>query len=186
MRKIVLLFAVIVTIAIGTTGIVLAFPSVYHTWDALYPDSASDDNVVDVNGSPCQLCHVNLLGGEPWNAYGWSIRELVEAGATFEEAIVAVENLNSDEDPTGSTNLLEINSDTQPGWTDGPNNIIHFRNNSISTGQLPPAGFALDPVFEPVPNLSQWGLITFAILLGSLVFWGVRRKILVDLPGTHT
>lgn len=117
------------------------------TWQAIYPDSASDDNVINGTGKSCQLCHETASGGGSWNGYGWDMKLGLDAGLTVAEAIAAIEGFDSDIDPTASDNLTEINADAQPGWTDGANNTIYFKDGTTATGQLPPADILgnLDP-----------------------------------------
>ncbi|MBL8861098.1 MAG: hypothetical protein JNK02_03720 [Planctomycetes bacterium] len=117
------------------------------TWTSLHPGSASASNVQAGTGTACQLCHWNVGGGPFWNAYGWRIRQGLNAGQSLTVAIQNAANPNSDGDPTGATNLAEILASTQPGWTPGPNNT-RYQTSGTTTGQLPPAAIqgSLDPV----------------------------------------
>ena len=120
-------------------------------WQLQYPASQSDDN------AGCAICHndtSNALNpyGADWRA-AWP-----SANPTEQElvnALIAVEGLDSDADPTGSSNIAEINADTQPGWAEGDN----------------PQGVAgdLDPVLLVgcVPALSTAVLDFGAVELGS-------------------
>lgn len=83
------------------------------------------------------MCHVNA-GSEPWNAYGWSIREEIQGGADAQTAIQNVEFDNSDGDPIGAHNFDEILRNFQPGWTAGANNTHYFKNGSTTSGHSPP------------------------------------------------
>jgi hypothetical protein len=42
------------------------------------------------------------------------------------DALISIEDLDSDSDPTGSSNIVEIDADTQPGWAEGddPSGVI--------------------------------------------------------------
>ncbi|MFT5152416.1 MAG: hypothetical protein ACI841_002414 [Planctomycetota bacterium] len=93
------------------------------------------------------MCHEDPQGSQPWNSYGWSIRQNINGGMSIAQSIMAVENIDADGDPGGFTNLEEIMADTQPGWTDGPNNTVHFINGSTSTGVTAPGTISgdLDP-----------------------------------------
>jgi hypothetical protein len=126
-------------------------PHFINTWRMIYPNSLSDDNVVNGTGSVCQMCHRDTGGDDPWNPYGWRVRQGLNAGSSLTNAILAAETFDSDMDPTGSTNLEEIMADTQPGWTDGPNNTIFFESGSTSSNQLPPAGILGQ--LDPTPGL---------------------------------
>jgi len=115
-------------------------------WQDRYPNSNSDD-------LECQLCHVNANGNAPWNAYGDSIRDVLDGlgvlggGASIvdlNEAFQAAELINLDNDPSGATSIAEINNHYQPGWTEGAVNVITDLDgndppNQIEiAGQLPP------------------------------------------------
>jgi len=119
-----------------------AFNSILNSWKTAYPASMADDNVA-ASGSACSLCHVPGNYSQ-WNGYGW---ELLLNGRDF----VAAESLNSDGDPTGASNLEEINAGTQPGWTPGANNPID--GGSVTSSALPPSGIAgsLDPLAANQP-----------------------------------
>ncbi len=122
-----------------------------NTWQNQYPTSASLTNCANVSpgGSApgaCNLCHAESY--DHWNRFGWQLVLEMQGGASLSEALVAVELVDSDNDPNGITNLDEILADTQPGWTPGPNNRIYARGGDITENQLPPAGFLgdLDPL----------------------------------------
>ncbi len=110
-----------------------AFPNILETWRITYPTSSSDD-------ANCQLCHQNSGGGNGWNAYGWSIRGLInDEGETIADAITLSEGSNSDVDPTRASNITETNGNSQPGWTLGANNTIFFKNDTTLANQTPPS-----------------------------------------------
>ncbi len=121
------LMAALVTLGIfGGISDASAYSSLLSSWESRYPDSTSAANLQD----SCLLCHASSNRSQ-FNAYGW---ELVQNGRDF----AAAENLNSDGDTTGATNLEEINANTQPGWTVGANNVIN--GGSVSSSALPPSG----------------------------------------------
>ena len=134
-----------------------AFPQTLNAWQDRYnPPSLSGDN------ADCQLCHVEANGGNPWNGYGWDLRDaLADLGCDLngngvvsnEEAFFCVELDNSDNDGSGVDNVTEIGLDTQPGWTNGPNNSYFFRSGEIALDNPPPSGIgAVDPDgTEPPP-----------------------------------
>jgi hypothetical protein len=117
-----------------------------NTWQALYPNSSTSTNVQAGTGQVCQMCHFSSAGGNGWNAYGWKIRQGLHAGQNLLTAITNAETGDSDLDPTGTINLDEINANTQPGWTPGPNNT-RYSTGGTQTGMSPPAGILgnLDP-----------------------------------------
>jgi hypothetical protein len=117
--------------------VALADSGILSGFSTTYPSSTSDNN------ANCQLCHGPTTS--TFNAYG---KALFDAGVNF----AAVEGDDADSDPLGATNLQEINSGTQPGWTAGPNNTLYNRSDGSvnSTGQNPPAGIGtLDPASLP-------------------------------------
>jgi len=117
--------------------------------------SASADN------ARCQLCHVESNGGSPWNGYGWDMLEAradsacdLDSNGTVsnDEAFFCIELENSDLDGSGYDNITETGLGTQPGWTNGPNNIWYDRTGT-TTGHEPPDGIGpVDPDgTEPPP-----------------------------------
>ena len=143
-----------------------AFPGTLNDWQNRYGAQSFSGGDAE-----CQLCHVNTNGGDPWNGYGWDIRDaLVDAGCDLnmngvvsnEEAFFCVELLNSDGDGSGFDNATEIGLSTQPGWTtqDGLNNIYYFKSGLVTTmnpppmediGQLDPDGTEPPPPPPPPP-----------------------------------
>lgn len=111
-----------------------AFPAILDDWSTYYPESTADD-------IGCQLCHANAeLGGEPWNAYGWAIRdELQDMNTSNEEAFSLVEFDNSDADSLGIENFQEFIRNFQPGWREGNNNTHFFKDGGTLNNQAPPA-----------------------------------------------
>jgi len=79
------------------------------TWGDIYPASSSGDN------AQCALCHSSTSSGSGFNPYGSAIESSSAGGISAR--IVDVEDLDSDSDPTCSSNLTEINANAQPGWT---------------------------------------------------------------------
>jgi parallel beta-helix repeat protein len=143
-----------------------AFPGGLIDWQNRYGAvSSAGDN------AQCQLCHVEANGGDPWNGYGWDIRDALDdpgcdlnenGDVSNDEAFFCVELLNSDGDGSGFDNAFEINVETepgvfgtQPGWTNGPFNIYYNRDGTTDTGQPPPMNDIgqLDPDgTEPPPE----------------------------------
>jgi hypothetical protein len=134
----------------------VAWPTFLATWQTHYPSSTTDDNVIAGYGQGCMVCHFNPGGGDGWNPYGWEIRTKFYAGYAIDDAIDAAEKWDSDANPSSWRNIIEINANTQPGWTPGPVNIEHMADGSVITGQMPPALIAgtLDPT-TPSPMVSM-------------------------------
>ena len=106
------------------------FPGIFNT---LYPASRSGTN------ASCRLCHTTSTAA--LNQYGQDWAEEFRNLGTEAAAFAAVENLNSDNDPKGVTNIREINASSQPGWTLGPNNTTYDRDTGVvlTTTASPPA-----------------------------------------------
>jgi hypothetical protein len=87
-------------------------------FNVVYPTSTSGTN------ASCAICHATTGGGDDLNAYGeaWAVQH--NSGLTTRAAFEAIQGTNSDTDPTGATNIAEINASTQPGWTPGLHNTL--------------------------------------------------------------
>ena len=128
---------------LAALGLLMATPYAYaassylNTWTGIYAGSMSDNN------AGCQICHA--ASTQNLNPYG---KSFCDQGGNTTSRIQAIENVNSDADPTGATNIEEILASTQPGWTTGNVNPIYSRGNCNPTGNVesPPGGIAaLDP-----------------------------------------
>jgi PKD repeat protein len=138
-----------------------AFGPYGTTWSETYPNSQSDENVVNGTGSSCALCHSTNTGGGQFNAYGWEIRKGTQAALPILEAIKAAETLDSDADPSKSTNKAEIDGNFQPGWAAGSVNILYNKDGTTVTGQPAFVGIpSLDPVVNAPPVASAAGPYT--------------------------
>jgi hypothetical protein len=112
-----------------------------------YPTSGTYTNVLNGTNHTCQICHVDPLGGDGYNAYGWDMKQMMDLGMGPAEAMQAIASFDSDADPTGSSNFFEIFDDCQPGWSPGAVNTIYYDDGSTLVDQLPPAAILglLDP-----------------------------------------
>ncbi len=127
-----------------------AGPDCGAIFDSTYPDSRTHAL------ASCQTCHQSSGGGRNFNVYGQDLLARGASGAGFSctgvdfaAALRAVEELDSDSE--GSTNRVEIDADTQPGWcvaTDGSACV-----NSAGT----PPDVALDPVAANTPPIADAG-----------------------------
>ena len=84
--------------------------SIYLTRSAfstVYPDSQSEVN------AGCKLCHAAV--NTQLNPYGKAICDT--SAPTLAERITSVAVENADSDGNGDTNIYEINTSAQPGWT---------------------------------------------------------------------
>lgn len=134
-----------------------AFTGMLADWKARYGAISSSGDAAG-----CQLCHANANGGDPWNGYGWDLRAARRDAAcdlngdgtvSNAEAYYCVETQNSDRDGSGYSNAFEIGVSRQPGWTQGPTNVLYSRDGSTLVNQPPPSGIGLvDPDgTEPPP-----------------------------------
>lgn len=121
-------------------------------WRAKYPFSNSDD-------IECQLCHRDEDGGEPWNSYGWDIRQEYRTnGNDIGLAIDTARFADQDDDPIGAESIEEIIHSFQPGWTVGNNNTLFMANGDPINSQPPPdlpMSTALDfptETIDPIPG----------------------------------
>jgi hypothetical protein len=123
-----------------------AWPEILLEWQSLYPGSQSDE----IAG--CTLCHVNPTGQEPWNPYGWEIRRRMNAGLSAHDAILEAEQWDSDDNPRSWSNRVEIDAHTQPGWTDGLDNVEHYADGSRFFGIFPDSGIlgSMNPTASPM------------------------------------
>jgi parallel beta-helix repeat protein len=124
-----------------------ASPQVLGDWEATY-GPGTDWASTSGETARCQLCHETT--GEPWNGYGWDLRDaLFLAECDFNgdgvpnsntERFDCVYPWDSDSADLAHPNDVEIPANTQPGWTDGPNNLLFFIDGSIVGNVLPPEG----------------------------------------------
>lgn len=120
-------FAVGALVAAIGAGAMLTAPSAHaiRPWSALwagqYPASQTDNNALE---DGCQVCHTDA-NGPARNPYGADFLDALTCNPSqctaddLVAALVAIENVNSDLDPTGSTNIDEIDLGTQPGFAEG-------------------------------------------------------------------
>jgi len=123
-------------------------------WNGLYPDSTSESN------AGCQLCHA--ASTQNLNPYGEAICS--SNAGSISNRIQAVENADSDADPTGSDNITEIadnpaTESSQPGWTAAGAVPTYQRGNCQATGSFEsaPGGVTglLDPAAANLPPVSD-------------------------------
>ena len=121
----------------------LAMPRYGDWWDDEYPNSGS-------GGSNCQLCHSRADGGNGWNYYGWSLRQVFRnSGSAGSEESRIKSSLRDIEDFTdnGYKFIDEINANSQPGWTEGTVNLTQDKNGNQAIVSPPmdlPCGVLID------------------------------------------
>jgi hypothetical protein len=86
-----------------------ARPPIRSAFFSIYPN-ANNTQLDDLpsNGSHCGVCHFDFDGGGQRNPYGLGVEIGINSGLTFEQAILAIENTDSEND--GYTNVVEITS----------------------------------------------------------------------------
>ncbi|MFK8017764.1 MAG: PKD domain-containing protein [Gammaproteobacteria bacterium] len=148
---------IVATFALLLCPAAAAFPGIYDLWNTAYPDAVADDELIATTGTPCQVCHVNPGGGEPWNQYGYQV--LINGGfANVPQAFFDIEALDADGE--GNSNLSEINAGALPGWceptTAGCSNLAWTRSGQSSPA-TPPANVMLDPPAQSPPVADAGG-----------------------------
>jgi PKD repeat protein len=171
LARVLLVSVVISSVSIGSQ--VLAFSGYGRLWERLYPESSS-------GAASCAMCH-NGFRLSQYNAYGWDIRLGLDARLSITQAIVAAEDLDSDGE--GSTNWEEIDANTQPGWTVGPNNTTFDSRGNMQPNQMAPGSVPgeLDPVVSTVPPVAAPGG-PYAATVGQAVQFDGSGS--YDLDGT--
>ncbi len=97
----------IVLIGVGASaGVALAHPPYLTAWTTRYPTSTLPARMTSVNGSACYICHQPSSVSNAGNCYKNALRDSINAGNTIEQALAAVEGLDSDGD--GVPNGVEI------------------------------------------------------------------------------
>ena len=185
MRAIALAVAATVAMSVATASV--AVPPFASDWDDTYPSSMLDDNLASAGGSACQICHNSPSGGQPWNAYGWAIRVRTTAGMDILDALLDVEDLDSDDDPGSCSNLEEILGDAHPGFATGPVNTLYFGDGTTVEDQSPPPDIAtvrMDLIDPCCPwDLDGDGNVATVDLLGLLAAWGTDPNGPPDFDG---
>lgn len=142
MRKFILVNVSVAVMLFSSTA--YASYTYFNMWNSIYPSSNSADD------AGCQLCHASDTSY--LNSYGEALCSS-DAGYIYNR-ILAVESADSDMDPTGSSNITEINTSTQPGWTPGNINPVYYRDNCGPVGIVEaeppmPGNIDPDPVNQP-------------------------------------
>jgi hypothetical protein len=104
----------VVCVGVAAAGAVLgtvqqrasAFPFYYNAWVARYPTSTIPSRMNTVLGVVCYTCHLPPSTSEEGTCYRLDIRARLNIGMSIEDALAAVEWLDSDSD--GVPNVVEI------------------------------------------------------------------------------
>jgi hypothetical protein len=108
------------------------------TWGITYPDS---ETVV----ANCLICHSD--DDTRLNTYGRDI--CLAEGADLPARLVAVESIDSDGD--GTSNLMEIGANAQPGWTEGDNPLF-YTETCLPAGENIPVPLDVPDPYDPIIN----------------------------------
>lgn len=157
------LLAVMVVVLVPAVG---SARSPYATdWSNKYPSSSSDNN------AGCQLCHGSSTS--TWNPYGWAIKQQYDVSGDIVAAIASAETVNSDADPTVSSNLKEITANAQPGWTYGAHNDVYDSNGSVTHNNPVPVNVTglIDPVTNVAVSDNTFTPSDLSIAMGASVRW---------------
>lgn len=118
-----LIACIVLAVFLGSIASVQARNPIRRTFFDTYPVAAGTQ-LDDLPSNPghCGVCHFDFDGGGPRNPYGLSVEVGLNNGLTNQQAILAIQNNDSDAD--GYTNLTEItnivtftNTPTFPGLT---------------------------------------------------------------------
>ena len=147
---------------VGAGALITMAPMVHATsgylssWQSTYPASLSDNN------ASCALCHTTVSTSGSLNPYG---------SAVSANGITGAENLDSDNDPTGSSNIVEINANTQPGWTGtAPSGVTGDLDPTVVVENQPPiadpggaysGNVGIDVTFDGTGSTDPDGTIQF-------------------------
>ena len=142
------LVPVVLALALLASMDAAAFPGCDALFAAEYPGSTT------ANQGSCQTCH---SATPSLNYYGVDLRAQANANNVsacsqngFRIAAAAI--ANTDSDGEGSTNLEEINANTQPGWCDTTSAGCRGNN-----GGATPPGVPLDPTPANTPPVADAG-----------------------------
>lgn len=147
------------TLALGAGAIMFA-PSVYaysayaDGFASLY-GSAVGTTFANATPDGCQVCHTRDDGGG-LNDYGNDFRAENPSRTdtnSIRDALLAIEDIDSDGDPGSYTNIEEIDANAQPGWVEGSNppGVI---------GDLDPADVVTVPNIAVTPTSIDFGAVT--------------------------
>lgn len=159
-----------------TAGIAHAKPEYLDAWKLKYPTSTIPARMQTTFGMECYTCHNPAGLGSPGNCYRADVKELIDLGVPFVDALDQLDAVDSDLD--GFTNGEEatmVRTDTID---------IGYNQGLVGAAGTDPCGpdpdLALTGVSEtppdPVPTVSEWGLLVMSLLVlaaGSSIL--VRR-----------
>ncbi len=145
MRKLLLLGFIALLFLVSTFINANAKPPIRAAFFSVYPNAVGTQlDQLPSNSKHCGVCHFDFNGGGPRNPYGFLVETGRNNGLTSEQAILAIENVDADND--GKTNLTEItstlysNTPTFPGLS--ASNYMTTVNIPLSeiVGYLTPTG----------------------------------------------
>ena len=116
-----------------------------NTWINIYPNSQTDEGA-GTGDERCKICHA--ASNQNLNPYG---KACCDQGGNTAARLQAIENADSDADPTGSNNITEINAGTQMGWTTAAVQT-YSRGNCNATGNVETAPSSVIGLLDPPPG----------------------------------
>lgn len=141
--------------ALLATGLMTVIPtaqalnSFNKTWNEVYPNTTTS-----TGDAGCAVCHGNSTSN--LNAYGAELCRSFNGTVPADIAnyLVSIEGVNSDNDVSGSTNLLEIQANSQPGWTTGTANSLYgtVDANCVALGASISAPSGVPLPYDPPAN----------------------------------
>jgi hypothetical protein len=115
MRALVLLIVISSVIAGLISG--SSFVSARSSFDpVMYKQLKLEDRVgTALEKSSCQLCHMKVRGGAPWNPFGLAIGKFRAKRLPIDQAVFEALKLEADVDQDGFSDALEVFAGTMPG-----------------------------------------------------------------------
>lgn len=140
-------------------------PSILDAWKLKYPTSTLPDRMQAQAGWDCNTCHDPAGLGLEGNCYRKDFVELIQGGSTVEEALDTLDGMDSDGD--GWTNGVEATMQRTDSADIGYNMglVGDTGTNPCGTTPTTPITGVSETPPDPVPTVSQWGLVIMSLLV---------------------
>ncbi len=151
-REILILTILVTALAAAFATSAVARPPIRQAFfDAYVSAVGSRLDDLPSNGHHCGVCHFDFNGGGPRNPYGLDLEVTIPQFPTVEEAVIFIENNDSDND--GHSNFIEItdtanfgNTPTFPGLTSSNvGNVSSVDSGEIQDHLTPSGGADVTP-----------------------------------------
>lgn len=154
-----------------------AIPQYMIAWAEKYPASTLPSRMAVMGESMCNVCHHPPALDDPGNCYRRDFADLLHSGLNLTQALDQLDTMDSDGD--GVTNGEEA---TTP-HADFPGEV-GYNMGLIGDDGTDPCAIDPDEVVtgaletppEPVPTLSEWGMIWMTLLLLTAGTTVIRRR----------